>query len=63
MVLVRVRTVKRQGMAVEFSGTVEGLGEKVTAFRVGDEVHGIADDVFAEYVCVRCGSIRLANHD
>jgi NADPH:quinone reductase-like Zn-dependent oxidoreductase len=62
MVLIRVSEVRRNGRVVEFAGIVEGLGQKVTAFQPGDLVHGTADDVFADYVCVHSGSIRLANN-
>jgi NADPH:quinone reductase-like Zn-dependent oxidoreductase len=58
MVLVRVRDFRRSGPLVEFFGVVEGTGEQVTGFRPGDEVHGIAAEVFADYVCVPSGSIR-----
>jgi NADPH:quinone reductase-like Zn-dependent oxidoreductase len=63
LVLVHVHTVRRNRSGVEFSGVVEGLGEKVTAFKAGDAVYGIADDVFADYVCVNSGSIKLASND
>jgi hypothetical protein len=62
MVLVRVRAVRRRGELVEFSGIVEGLGEKVVTFQPGDEVEGTAADVFADYVCVQSGSIRHAGN-
>jgi NADPH:quinone reductase-like Zn-dependent oxidoreductase len=58
MVLVRVSAVRRRGPLVEFSGTVEGMGEGVTSFHAGDEVEGTADGIFADYVCVHSGSIR-----
>jgi len=61
MVLVRVRAFRRNGPLVEFSGEVEGMGERVTGFRPGDEVHGTATEVFADYVCVHSGSIRHAD--
>ena len=60
MVLVRVSATQSNGPRIEFCGVVEGLGEKVTAFKPGDEVRGTADAVFADYVCVDSGSIRLA---
>ena len=62
MVLIRLRSFRRNGLSVEFSGVVEGLGEQVTGFKPGDEVHGAADEVFADYVCVHSGSIRHADH-
>jgi NADPH:quinone reductase-like Zn-dependent oxidoreductase len=63
MVLIHVHSFRRCGVVVEFQGVVEGLGEKVKAFKAGDEVCGTADDVFADYVCVPSGSIRHAAHD
>ena len=62
MVLVRVRAFSRNGPFIEFSGFVEGMGEQVSGFAPGDEVHGTATEVFADYVCVHSGSIRHANH-
>lgn len=63
MVLVRVAATRRNGPLVEFSGVVEGMGERVTGLVPGDEVRGTAHEVFADYVCVPRGSIRLAAHD
>ena len=62
MVLVYVTAYTRNGALVEFSGVVEGHGERVTGFQPGDEVCGTAQEVFADYVCVHSGSIRLAIH-
>ena len=42
---------KRIGLGVDVAGTVVGLGQGVTEFRLGDEVFGAADGAFAEYVC------------
>ena len=63
MVLVRVRAVSRNGLLIEFSGFVEGMGGQVTGFVPGDEVCGTATEVFADYVCVHSDSIRLATHE
>ena len=43
---------KSSDLGVDFAGTVEAVGSKVTRFRPGDEVFG-RSGAFAEYVCVR----------
>lgn len=47
----------------EFAGTVETVGSKVSAFKVGDEVFGLSTGKFgahAEYICVsESGSIAI----
>lgn len=42
---------KRIRMGADVAGTVVGLGQGVTEFRLGDEVFGAADGALAEYVC------------
>lgn len=61
LVLIRVRAFNRTRNGVEFCGEVEGVGERVSAFKPGDQVHGNAEELFADYVCVSSGSIRLAD--
>jgi NADPH:quinone reductase-like Zn-dependent oxidoreductase len=40
-------------LGVDFAGTVESVGRKVTQFKPGDEVFGGRTGAFAQYVCVR----------
>jgi len=42
-------------LGVDFSGTIEAIGESVTLFKPGDEVFGGRTGAFAEYVTVREG--------
>ena len=44
---------KAPQLGVDFSGTVEAVGVKVTRFKPGDEVFGGRDGAFAEYVVAR----------
>jgi NADPH:quinone reductase-like Zn-dependent oxidoreductase len=54
-----IRAPKVHGRGREVAGTVEAVGADVTRFKVGDEVFGIADGSFAEYVCARQDKIAL----
>ena len=40
-------------LGVDFAGTVEAVGRRVTQFKPGDEVFGGKRGAFARYVCVR----------
>ena len=48
-----LRKPKREGLGVDFAGTVEAVGGSVTEFQPGDEVFGARNGAFAEYVCAR----------
>ena len=48
-----LRRPKDVRLGVDFAGTVEAVGSKVTRFAPGDAVFGGADGAFAEYVTVR----------
>src|SRR5213078_1553 len=50
---VGLRKPKDTRLGVDFAGTVEAVGKKVTQFKPGDEVFGGRDGAFAEYVCPR----------
>lgn len=41
---------KRNGIGVDFSGTVEAVGPQVRNFKVGDAIFGTADGAVGEYV-------------
>lgn len=48
-----LRRPKVTRLGVDFAGTVESVGRKVTQFKPGDEVFGGRTGAFAEYVAVR----------
>ncbi len=51
-------------LGVDYAGTVEAVGKKVTQFKPGDEVFGGKNGAFAEYICVqadRAVALKPAN--
>ncbi|MGI9114828.1 MAG: NAD(P)-dependent alcohol dehydrogenase [Chthoniobacterales bacterium] len=48
-----LRKPKDLRLGVDYSGTVESIGSKVTGFKVGDEVFGGKNGALAEYICAR----------
>lgn len=51
--MVGIGAPDSQLMGVDFAGTVEATGDKVTRFKPGDAVFGGADGAFGEYVVIR----------
>ena len=47
-----MRKPKDTRLGVDYAGTVEAVGKKVTNFKPGDEVFGGKNGAIAEYVCV-----------
>jgi NADPH:quinone reductase-like Zn-dependent oxidoreductase len=52
-----VRTPKNPVRGREVAGTIEAVGNNVTTLQVGDDVFGIAEGSFAEYVCARADKL------
>src|SRR6266849_6731346 len=50
---VGLRKPKDTRLGVDYAGTVEAVGKKVTQFKPGDDVFGGRGGAFAEYVCPR----------
>lgn len=53
---------KRTSLGVDFSGIVEAVGPGVAGFTTGDEVYGMCDGAFAEYLCADPSHIALKPH-
>ena len=54
-----LRAPKRNALGVDFSGVVEEVGHEITAFTPGDEVYGMCDGAFAEYLCAPASDVAL----
>jgi NADPH:quinone reductase-like Zn-dependent oxidoreductase len=58
-----LRGPKARVRGTDFAGTVEAVGENVTAFRPGDEVFGVGQGSFAEYCVARPDRVILKPPD
>src|SRR5918911_214375 len=54
-----LRAPKRHALGVDFAGVVEEVGQEVTGFKPGDEVYGMCDGAFAEYLWAPESEIAL----
>jgi len=54
-----LRKPKESAMGVDVAGHVEAVGKNVTQFQPGDEVFGVRDGAFAEYVCAKENKLVL----
>jgi NADPH:quinone reductase-like Zn-dependent oxidoreductase len=54
-----LRKPKNSKIGVDISGRVEALGRNATQFKPGDEVFGVADGSFAEYVSAADSELEL----
>lgn len=52
-----LRRPKHRNPGRNLAGTIAAVGTEVTGFALGDEVFGICDGAFAEYVCVRTDAL------
>src|ERR1700756_3394032 len=56
---IGVRRPKEPGLGTDFAGVVEAVTDKVTEFKPGDEVYGVANAAYAEYGLTRESRIAL----
>lgn len=57
---VGLRKPKETRLGVDFAGTIEAVGKRVTQFKPGDEVFGGRGGAFAQYLCRRAeGAVAL----
>lgn len=56
---IGLRTPKANGLGVDFAGQVEAVGKDVTQFHPGDEVFGVGNGAFAEYLCTPENELAL----
>ena len=47
-----LRRPKTERLGADFAGTVEAVGANVTSFETGDDVFGVRNGAFGEYLCV-----------
>lgn len=56
---IGLRRPKANGLGADFSGQVEAVGKHVTRFQPGDEVFGVGNGAFAEYLCAAENEVAL----
>jgi len=54
-----LRRPKQTRLGADFAGVVEAVGGGVSQFKPGDEVYGITNGAFAQYLCARQTDIAL----
>lgn len=57
--LIGLRAPNEDRLGVDFAGRVEAVGKKVTHLRPGDEVFGLANGTFAEFVAAPADQVAL----
>jgi NADPH:quinone reductase-like Zn-dependent oxidoreductase len=58
-ILTGLRQPKATRLGVDMAGQVEAVGRNVTQFKPSDEVFGVCQGAFAEYVCAREDKVVL----
>ena len=56
---IGLREPKSSRLGVDLAGQIEAVGKNVTQFRSGDEVYGVGDGTFAEYVSAPAIQVAL----
>ena len=54
-----LRRPRRMQLGLDFAGRVAEVGRDVIGFQPGDEVYGMSDGAFAEYVCPKASELAI----